>query len=275
MLTSVNGELAIVVMRGSTLSFTLEVELGDAIAVYGGDSNGLWVENSCLKVGDRCILRIPHNECNPVIRSGSIRSISAMQIGANSASRVVFDGLALTKPFTNRGGYLSKMPDVRGFFWKGATSQKPASSPSPSGMRASTKAGSAIAVVKNGDLSIGDLLSIPSVGVRDSEVLACDRSNSTQKVLLSESVNATVDSVHCDRVVGSVIEWQFTQGSESQWLASPRRQHVTRLPSSDKDLYLGKTEFYLCCGSDSKRVQDSAIVTHVLSVPTYLAGSNL
>jgi hypothetical protein len=271
MLQTVNDRLSLIIRRGEVISISFEVELGETIAVFGGDNTGVWCENSpCINVGDRFLIRIPHNECSPIPRVGIVSAIATIANSSGTLRSLRFSNININHRFEGEG-YLAKVPDMRGFFWRGITSNKAIGTPSPERMTASTIADSNRIMVRNGDLSIGDTITCRRVQIFDARVLSVERSGNLQRVEIDRLAPETVSNAVAFRAAGSIIDWTFTGYSNdpARFTASSSSGN-TAFPSSNNILDLGLTEFFLCSGTDTRNPKESAIVLHVLSLPTYL-----
>lgn len=271
MIQTVNDRLSLIIRRGEVVSISFEVELGETIAVFGGDSSGVWCENSpCINVGDRFILRIPHNECNPIPRVGTVSTIATVANSSGTLRSLRFSGITINHRFEG-DGYLAKIPDMRGFFWRGITSNKPIGTPSPERMTLSAIADSNQVLIRNGDIGIGDLITCRRIRMFDARALSVERSGNVQRVAIDRLAPETVNNAATTRVPGSIFDWTFTGYSNdpARFTASTSSGN-TAFPSSRDALQLGMTEFYLCCGTNTRNPKDGAIVIHALSLPTYL-----
>lgn len=271
MLQTVNDRLSLILRRGEVVSISLEVELGKTIAVFGGDSTGIWCENSpCINVGDRFLVRIPHNECRPIARIGTVSAIATVANSSGTMRSLRFSDININHRFEGEG-YLAKLPDLRGFFWRGITSNKPIGTPSPERMTMSTIAESNRILIRNGDIGIGDLITCRRAELIDVRALSVERSGNTQRVVIDRPCSMTVNNAAATRIAGSMFDWTFTGYSNdpARFTASTSSGN-TAIASSNQILHLGTTEFYLCCGTNTRNPKESAIVLHAMSLPTYL-----
>lgn len=271
MIQTVNDRFSLLIRRGEVVSISFEVELGETIAAFGGDANGIWIEGTpCVAVGNKYIVRIPHNECGSIPRVGTVSEIGSVRYKGLTARSLKFTEFTLTQPFEG-DGYLAKIPDMRGFYWRGITSNKPIGTPSPANMKCDAIAGANQITVTNGDLSIGDRFNCQRLAIQDAKVISVERSGNKQRITIDQFAASTVQGALCDRVAGSLFDWTFTSytNDPARWTVSTSSGD-TALPSSKETLLLGTTEFYLCCGTETYNPKDGAIVQHLMSLPTYL-----